>query len=51
MKSLNCLVKIDSNGKVQIPKKAREYLELDKGDLAQITITKVGEAHGTGNSL
>jgi bifunctional DNA-binding transcriptional regulator/antitoxin component of YhaV-PrlF toxin-antitoxin module len=39
------------DGEVTIPQKYREYLELKGGDLVQITVTKVGESHGTRNGF
>jgi len=40
MKTAVCLIKISRGGTVTIPKEIREYLNLHKGDLVKIDVTK-----------
>lgn len=38
--SFNALVKVDMHGRVVIPKQIRAALDIEKGDLVKITVTR-----------
>lgn len=44
MKEFTCLVLMQNQGRVIIPKKVRCYLDLEKGALLQLTVSKVSGA-------
>ena len=40
---MTCIVLLRGRGRVVIPHEMRTYLKLDKGDLIQLQVTKIGD--------